>query len=232
MRFVLCAVATILLGPFSSGPAQAWELDLQCVPFARAVSGIRLFGDAWRWWSQAVGRYDRGQVPAPGSVLAFRPNANMPLGHVAVVRRVVGTRRIEIDHANWAAPGAISTNIVALDVSPGNDWSAVRVELGRSERFGSIYATEGFIYGKGGGTGAGTPGRERLELVYVGKALAAARQSPMQLPAKASAVLTRVAQPALQPWNPVPLAPALPAFLSQKIAAGPSAADRAHGRVF
>ena len=27
---------------------------LECVPFARAMSGIRIFGNAWTWWTQAI----------------------------------------------------------------------------------------------------------------------------------------------------------------------------------
>jgi hypothetical protein len=80
-------------------------------------------------------------------VLSFQPNLRMPLGHIAVVTRVVGAREIEIDHANWASPGAISRGVEVVDVSEKNDWSAVRVELGRSDYFGQVYATDGFIYG-------------------------------------------------------------------------------------
>ena len=128
-------------------PARAWDWVLQCVPFARALSSIALYGDAWRWWSEAAGRYDRGHVPRARSVLSFRPNLRMPLGHVGVVTGVLGAREIEIDHANWAAPGAISRGVVVVDVSEANDWTAVRVELGRSDYFGQVYATDGFIYG-------------------------------------------------------------------------------------
>ena len=92
-------------------------------------------------------RYDRGHVPQAGSVLSFRPNLRIPLGHVGVVTRVVGAREIEIDHANWAFPGAISRSVQVVDVSGENDWTAVRVELGRSDYFGQVYATNGFIYG-------------------------------------------------------------------------------------
>jgi hypothetical protein len=127
--------------------ALAWDWGLQCVPFARTLSNISLYGDAWRWWSEAAGRYDRGHIPRAGSVLSFQPNLRMPLGHVAVVTRVVGAREIEIDHANWASPGAISRAREVVDVSDKNDWSAVRVELGRTDRFGQVYATYGFIYG-------------------------------------------------------------------------------------
>jgi surface antigen len=81
-------------------------------------------------------------------VLNFRANGNMRLGHVAVVRQVINSREIEIDHANWAwsGKGNISRGVEVVDVSPRNDWTAVRVELGHSGDFGSIYATYGFIY--------------------------------------------------------------------------------------
>ncbi|HKM61956.1 MAG TPA: hypothetical protein VJY39_05640 [Acidisphaera sp.] len=72
----------------------------------------------------------------------------MPLGHVAVVTRVLGKRLIEIDHANWSFPGAITRGVEVVDVSDHNDWTAVHVELGRSDWFGSLYATNGFIYGR------------------------------------------------------------------------------------
>jgi hypothetical protein len=39
----------------------------QCVPFARAASGIQIYGDAWTWWEQADGKYERGTVPRVGA---------------------------------------------------------------------------------------------------------------------------------------------------------------------
>ncbi len=123
---------------------------LQCVPFARENTGIELSGNAATWWGNAQGVYERGARPEVGSVLNFRANGRMRMGHVAVVTNVVGSRNIEIDHANWAGPGAgrggISRNITVVDVSERNDWSAVRVGLGSSGDYGSIYPTYGFIY--------------------------------------------------------------------------------------
>lgn len=123
---------------------------VQCVPFARAASGIALKGNAANWWDAAAGVYQRGSEPEAGSVLNFRANGHMRLGHVAVVREVVGPREIEIDHANWAsfgdAKGNISRGVRVIDVSADNDWSAVRVALDRNGDFGSVYRTYGFIY--------------------------------------------------------------------------------------
>jgi hypothetical protein len=124
---------------------------MECVPYARRVSGIELTGDAYLWWNEAAGRYERGQTPEAGSVLNFRNNGRMRLGHVAVVTEVVNRREILITQANWGGPGfvrgGISTGISVVDVSPDNDWTAVRMALGHSESYGSVYPTYGFIYG-------------------------------------------------------------------------------------
>ena len=136
-------------GLYSSGVDQGgW---MECVPYARHVSGIDLTGDAYLWWGEAAGRYQRGNIPAAGSVLNFRSNGRMRLGHVAVVTEVVNQREIVVTQANWGGPGfargGISTGISVVDVSPGNDWTAVRVALGHSPHYGSVYPTYGFIYG-------------------------------------------------------------------------------------
>jgi len=152
VRMLVARIAvalSVMLACFAThSPAWAWDQGPQCVPFARALSSIRLFGDAWRWWSAAAGRYDRGDMPSAGSVLSFRPDARMPLGHVAVVTRVISAREIEVDHANWAFPGAVTRQTPVVDVSENNDWSAVRVGLGARDHFGSVYLTNGFIYGR------------------------------------------------------------------------------------
>ena len=121
---------------------------LQCVAFARSDSGIELSGNADAWWDNAAGLYQRGARPETGSVLNFRANGAMRLGHVAVVSQILSPREIEIDHANWNMHGGISRATSVVDVSPYNDWSAVRVALGRSGDYGSIYPTFGFIYNR------------------------------------------------------------------------------------
>jgi len=125
---------------------------ISCVPYAREISGIALKGNAVTWWDEAAGQYARGNTPEPGSVLNFRANSTMRLGHVAVVTSVLSRREIEIDHANWWGPGAskggISHNISVVDVSPNNDWTSVRVGLGHTGEYGSIYSTYGFIYAR------------------------------------------------------------------------------------
>jgi surface antigen len=122
---------------------------ISCVPFARSDSGISVAGNAWQWWDNAAGVYARGSVPEAGSVLTFRSNGRMRLGHVAVVSHVINPREVEIEHANWWGPGmrgGVARNIPVVDVSEANDWSAVRVGLGQTGQFGSVYPTYGFIY--------------------------------------------------------------------------------------
>ena len=118
---------------------------LQCVPFARENSGIELSGNAANWWDAASGVYERGARPEVGSVLNFRANGRMRMGHVAVVSNVLDSRNVEIDHANWSGRGSVRRNVRVADVSAFNDWSAVRVAIGGGD-LGSIYPTYGFIY--------------------------------------------------------------------------------------
>jgi surface antigen len=118
---------------------------IQCVAFAKQDAGIQISGNARDWWSNAAGVYERGSRPEPGSVLSFRANSRMPLGHVAVVSDVADSRTIVIEQSHWNSRG-ISRDIEVKDVSEDNDWSAVRVQLGHGGGFGAIYPTHGFIY--------------------------------------------------------------------------------------
>lgn len=121
--------------------------DLQCVPYARNVSGIQIFGDAHTWWTQAAGRYPRSNTPAPGSVLVTRGYHDENRGHVAVVTEVVSSRIIRVDQANWLNHGEISVGVPVIDVSPDNDWSEVRVWHVPGQHWGGrVYEAEGFIH--------------------------------------------------------------------------------------
>jgi surface antigen len=126
---------------------------VQCVTFARADTGIVLKGNAVDWWSHAAGVYQRGSQPEVGSVLNFRANSRMRLGHVAVVSNVIDARTVELDQANWTHSslrhgGAVTHGTLVVDVSPNNDWTAVRVGLDHAGDYGSIYPTFGFIYNR------------------------------------------------------------------------------------
>lgn len=128
----------------------AFARTLQCVPFARQVSGIQIQGNALTWWNQAEGRYARGQAPQVGAVLAFSATSRMRYGHVAMVSRVVSEREVLLTHANWSRPGGIERDVRAIDVSEAGDWSAVRVWYGPMGGLGlTAYPTKGFIYADG-----------------------------------------------------------------------------------
>lgn len=127
--------------------ARSYAGVLQCAPYARQISGIQLFGRAANWWSQAEGLYDRGQEPRVGAVLAFSSSRSMPAGHVAMVSKIVGAREVLLTHANWSYRGGIEHDVRAIDVSPNNDWTDVRVWYGPIGDLGlRANAAHGFIY--------------------------------------------------------------------------------------
>lgn len=146
----LFATAMLALCALSSSPVVAGVL--QCVPFARQVSGIDLYGNAATWWSQAEGRYDRGQEPRVGAVLTFSASRAMPVGHVAMVSKVVNDREVLLTHANWSYRGGIERDVRAIDVSPDNDWTDIRVWYGPTGSVGlRSNPAFGFIYPHGEG---------------------------------------------------------------------------------
>jgi hypothetical protein len=140
---------------------------IQCVAFARSASDVVLTGNAVNWWQNAKGIYARGTAPEVGSVLSFRANSRMPLGHVAVVTQIVDSRAVLIDQSHWHANG-ISRDVSVIDVSQNNDWSAVRVAIGHRGTFGSIYPTNGFIYPRPDSSGRIVTARSDAALPYAG----------------------------------------------------------------
>ena len=140
---MLIVVAGVVPGVAQANEGRFW----QCAPFAREISGIQLFGRAADWWSQASGRYARGNTPKPGAVLSFEATSRMRAGHVATVTEVVSDRVIKVTHANWSTGGQIERNVEVVDVSANNDWSSVRVWYGPIGKIGtSANPTNGFIY--------------------------------------------------------------------------------------
>lgn len=174
-RPLVIALALLAATPAAAGSI----LDYvgQCVPFARAASGIQIYGDAWTWWEQADGKYKRGHAPRVGAVIAFSKQARLPLGHVAVISRIVEKRVLMLTHANWSLQngerGHVEQDVTLFDVSQAGDWSEVRVWYKDSDGLGSTtYKVDGFIYGDRA-DGAGPRARPTDELTsddpdYVG----------------------------------------------------------------
>jgi surface antigen len=130
---------------------------IQCVPYARQVSGIDIMGDAWTWWQGAEGKYERGHQPRFMAVLVLSRTQRLKLGHVAVVVAVEGPRLIRVTHANFGSD-PVSRRIIydsmpVSDVSPANDWSLVRFWNYQAQAWGILYPASGFVYAeREGGT--------------------------------------------------------------------------------
>ena len=142
----LCLLAPLLIAGCGRGyAAYGQATPMTCVPYARSVTGLPLSGDAWAWWDEARGRFLEGAVPAPGAVLVFQRTDRLPSGHLAVVSAVLSGRRVLVTQANWL-PYRITSNQPVLDVSPDNDWTAVRVWWPPVHSWGmTVYPTNGFI---------------------------------------------------------------------------------------
>jgi surface antigen len=144
--------AMLLPGEASYGDASPAP-GIQCVPYARARSGVQIFGDAHTWWDQAAGRYARGSRPRAGAVMSFPAHGPMQLGHVAAVSKVIDARTVLLSHANWSLidgrRGQIEEDVRAVDVSPAGDWSEVRVWYAPLGGLGTTHwPVNGFIYNK------------------------------------------------------------------------------------
>ena len=162
MRVASCLA--LACAPLPAAAGSILDYVGQCVPFARAASGVQIYGDAWTWWDQAAGRYQRGSTPRVGAVVAFARSDKLRLGHVAVVSRIVERRVLMLTHANWSrvdgVRGHVEQDVTLFDVSPRGDWSQVKVWYrGATGLGGSIYPVHGFIYGPSGGVTRELSGR-------------------------------------------------------------------------
>ncbi|QCO02016.1 CHAP domain-containing protein [Azospirillum argentinense] len=145
----LCAsfAAFIALSPFTISQAQAQDGD--CVRTLRSISDFEIRGDAWTWWNTAADQYERDKRPALGSVLVFKRSQRLGRGHVSLVSHIIDRRTIEVDHS-WLDGRGLRRNMRVVDVSPRNDWSAVRVWHEPSDQLGlRVYTTYGFILPEG-----------------------------------------------------------------------------------
>ncbi|WP_345772107.1 CHAP domain-containing protein [Azospirillum brasilense] len=116
----------------------------------RSISDFDIRGDAWTWWNTAANQqYERDQRPTLGSVLVFKRSQRLGRGHVSLVSHIVDRRTIEVDHS-WLDGRGLRRNMRVVDVSPRNDWSAVRVWHEPSDQLGlRVYTTYGFILPEG-----------------------------------------------------------------------------------
>jgi hypothetical protein len=122
----------------------------QCVLFARDFTGVHLHGDAWAWWDAAAGVYPRGNDPKAGAILVLRSTPQLHLGHVGIVKKIVGPREILVTHANWGNDDPtrriVHDSTAVVDISPDNDWTQLRFFNAPAHAFGKMYEAYGFIY--------------------------------------------------------------------------------------
>lgn len=143
---LLClAVAGCGSGNSPAGPYIGGRTAIECAPFARALTGVSLSGDAADWWREAQYRYARSRTPEVGSLLVFQRSSRLPYGHVAVVSAVLSSRQIMVTQANWVHH-RVTQDQPVLDVSSRGDWSSVRVWWPPDNRMGTAaYDVHGFI---------------------------------------------------------------------------------------
>ena len=151
MRHVVPVIILLLLAacgsrsPVDAGKYVGGAVALECAPFARALTGVALRGDAADWWQGAQGRYARSHAPIVGSVLVFARSSRLRHGHVAVVSQVLEQRKILVTQANWVR-NRVSEDQAVIDVSPANDWTELRVFWPPAGQMGEgTYAASGFI---------------------------------------------------------------------------------------
>ena len=83
--------------------------------------------------------------------MSFKAFGGSRLGNVAAVSRIIDSRTVLIRHANWSPingrRGQIEDDVRAIDVSPANDWSEVRVWFAPIHALGTTHwPLNGFIY--------------------------------------------------------------------------------------
>lgn len=139
--------APVAVKPPPRSQGRIKEADLQCVPFARAHSNVKLFGDAYLWWGKAKGHYTRRASPSVGSVMVLDHYSGHEHAHLAVVRSInPKMHQIIVDHANWLNDGNIHLNDAVRDVSRAQNWTEVRVfDLATHQWGRHDYHVAGFI---------------------------------------------------------------------------------------
>jgi len=181
--------------------SQPGQVALQCVPYAREHSAIKISGDANTWWGKAAGKYERGTNPAAGTVMVLFNYASSGSGHVAVVRRIVSSREIRVDHANWNNDGSIYVNDPVVDVSAANDWSQVKVWNIKTGGWGSkTFPVQGFI---GAGASAAPQGTDEETAPPPDDLVADNTQEDAPPPVQRIAVAARPRPKAVRTANPV-----------------------------
>jgi len=112
------------------------------------VARVPVSGNAYRWWMN-IGLSDkerRLRAPVGGAVMVIADYFGSNRAHVAVVRRIVSSREIRVDHSNFLNSGRVDLDDPVADVSPNNDWSEILVWNLQTNSWGMhVFNVVGFV---------------------------------------------------------------------------------------
>lgn len=119
-----------------------------CTDYVAAELGIGLYGDAKTWWDDSTFTstgYTKSSTPVVGSIVVFNSWDSNPYGHVGVVRQIVSSSEILIDHSNWHWDGSILQGVGVKKYS--GSWTQVKVKYnpGDSTYPSTPYPVRGFL---------------------------------------------------------------------------------------
>ncbi len=97
-----------------------------CALYARAQTGVFLFGAAGGWWDEALAAISAAKSRRWARSWSSGERAVFPRATSRSSPRSINAREIVVDHANWYH-GMVTRDVTVIDNSPNNDWSAVAV---------------------------------------------------------------------------------------------------------
>lgn len=141
--FPLLFVALAMLT--GSAFANRW---IWCTDYVASELGIGLFGDAKTWWNDSrftSTGYTKSSTPTVGAIIVFNSWTGNPYGHVGIVRSILSSSEILIDHSNWHWDGNPQTGVGVKQAS--GSWSQVKVKFnpGDANYGGTAYPVQGFL---------------------------------------------------------------------------------------
>ena len=110
--------------------------------FAPSITGPDMYNAAKKASASYV-----GSMPSKGAIMIFAADNSkkgMGDGHAAMVSKLVSSKEIRIDHANFEVSGAESYDRKVTPIKDGN-WSAAYIEKGKNGPLVGPYNVLGFI---------------------------------------------------------------------------------------
>lgn len=119
-----------------------------CTDYVASEFGIGVYGDAWEWWNDSrftSTGYTKSSIPAVGSIIVFNNWQKNPAGHVGIVREIVSSSEIRIDHSNWHWDGNVQKGVGVKQAS--GSWTQVLVKYNPDDTNygGTAYPVQGFL---------------------------------------------------------------------------------------